>query len=144
MKRDHKYNIGNVTFYGSLAESAIGTTDEEWGYYKLVDSVSDQIAEYMEKNSISKSDLAKRLGTSRAFITKLLAGDTNMTLKTISKVLYHLDARPEIKIIPSDDNIRWFGVIQNKDVHHPTKSWGMDGEKPINVFTANIKQIVVA
>lgn len=122
MTRQHE--IGGVTFHGELAEAASSISREEWAYFDLVDSLSDQIAEYMEETGISKAELAKRMGTSRALVTKVLSGDSNMTLKTLSKILHHLGAKPEIKIIGDNDQVTWFKVLgKDKTATLQTPIW---------------------
>lgn len=106
-----QHTVGKVTFSGALAETAANITKEEWAYYDFVDNVSDQIAVFMEANDISKAGLAQKMGTSRAFVTKVLAGDANMTFKTFTKVLSHLEAKAEVKIVPITQEIAWFGLV---------------------------------
>lgn len=123
------FTLGDVTYYGPLAETAATISIEDMDYYKLIDNVSDQIADYMEKKNITKSELAHRMGTSRAFITKILSGDVNMTFKTLSRILHHLGAKPEMKIFSKNDAIRWLGVVVAKSSHKsiaknfPCQSW---------------------
>lgn len=49
--------------------------------------VTELICRLMKENGVSKADLARRLGKSKAYITTLLDGGTNMTLRTISDVM---------------------------------------------------------
>jgi len=41
----------------------------------------------VKEKGISKADLAKRIGKSKAYVTQLLDGSVNMTLRTLSDVL---------------------------------------------------------
>lgn len=95
-----KHTVGVVTYHGPLAEVAARTTPEMWAYYRLVDSVSDQIAEFMERGGITRTALAAKLGVSKANVTKILAGDANLTLKTLARVLTALDADITVDIRP--------------------------------------------
>ena len=54
----------------------------------------------MQKQGVSRSQLAERLGTSRAYVTKLLDGQENMTLKTIVRVANALDLKVDLKLRP--------------------------------------------
>ena len=49
--------------------------------------VTELISVVMEARGVSRSELATRLGKSRAFVTQLLDGRANMTLRTISDTL---------------------------------------------------------
>jgi transcriptional regulator with XRE-family HTH domain len=52
----------------------------------LILEVTEAIAEAMEEQDIDRSELARRLGKTRGYITQLLAGTANMTLKTVADV----------------------------------------------------------
>lgn len=54
--------------------------------------VTELICKLMERRNVSKSELARRIGKSKAYVTQLLDGRTNMTLRTISDVLFALDS----------------------------------------------------
>jgi transcriptional regulator with XRE-family HTH domain len=45
--------------------------------------VSDLIDSLMKKEGVKKAELAKRLGKSRAYVTKILQGNANFTLDTL-------------------------------------------------------------
>lgn len=135
-----QHEIDGVTFFGELAETASSINSEDWAYFNLVDSLSDQIAEYMEDTGVSKAELARRLGSSRAFVTKVLAGDANMTLKTFSKVLFHLGAKPEVKIIDQHVKVTWLEVTlpSNSFPTQALKSWYAKQSKPFMRRESNV------
>ena len=54
------------------------------------------IIRLMDEKGVSKAELARRLGRSRPYVTKLLNGSTNMTIRTIADVLFHLGYRLEV------------------------------------------------
>ncbi len=53
---------------------------------RLVMEITELICEVMERESVTRTELAVRLGKSRAYITKLLNGNTSITVKTIADV----------------------------------------------------------
>ena len=53
-------------------------------------------ARLMAAQNVSKADLARRLNKSRAWVTQLLSGKANMTVRTLAEVVYTLDA--EVKL----------------------------------------------
>jgi transcriptional regulator with XRE-family HTH domain len=59
--------------------------------------VTELISKLMERQNVSKSELARRLGKSKAYVTQLLGGRTNMTLRTISDVLFVLDSSLRVR-----------------------------------------------
>lgn len=62
----------------------------------LVAEASEIIARLMADQDVSKADLARKLKKSRAWVTQLLSGRTNMTVRTLAEVAYALDA--EVKL----------------------------------------------
>ncbi len=62
----------------------------------LVAEASESIARLMAEQNISKADLARRLGKSRSWVTQLLSGGSNMTIRTLAEVTFALDA--EVKL----------------------------------------------
>ena len=66
-------------------------TEFEFGQLAL--SVAEEIAKKMKEKQISKADLAKKLGTSRAYVTKILKGDANLSLKTLAKLQNALESK---------------------------------------------------
>jgi transcriptional regulator with XRE-family HTH domain len=106
--------IRNVRVSDEMAELLREVSEEEWAAFEYMQNVSDQIAEYMEKQGVSRAELARRLDTSKAFVTKVLRGDANMTMKTLVKVLHALDAAPQTRVAPKDDRVQWFGIVEGQ------------------------------
>lgn len=65
----------------------------------LVD-VTDQIASAMTARGLRAVDLAARLGVSRAYVSQLLNGRPNLTVRTLVDVAHALDQRVEISLRP--------------------------------------------
>jgi transcriptional regulator with XRE-family HTH domain len=59
--------------------------DEYWVEAAKID-FAVELNRAREAAEISKSELARRLGTSKAYITKVLRGDTNFTIETMVRV----------------------------------------------------------
>jgi plasmid maintenance system antidote protein VapI len=91
------------TLTGSLADAARAIPDEHWAYLKYQDSISDSIYAFMEEHDISKAELARALGTSRAYITKVLRGDANMTMQTFVSLLHAMGAKAVTRIVPAQE-----------------------------------------
>lgn len=67
---------------------------------RLVRSATERIGDAMEEAGISRADLARMLGTSRANVTALLSGERNMTLRTLADLAAVLGQRVEIALEP--------------------------------------------
>jgi hypothetical protein len=57
---------------------------------QLLFDATELISKLMEKEGVSRSDLAKRIGKSKAYVTQVLRGQSNMTLRTLSDLSYAL------------------------------------------------------
>lgn len=52
----------------------------------LILSVTERIAEVMEQKGVRQIDLAAAMNVSKARVSKILAGDTNITLRTLADI----------------------------------------------------------
>lgn len=66
----------------------------------LVAEASEVIARLMSEQKVNKADLARRLNKSRAWVTQLLSGKTNMTIRTLAEVAYALNAEVKLQALP--------------------------------------------
>jgi transcriptional regulator with XRE-family HTH domain len=66
----------------------------------LVAEAAEVIARLMAEQNVSKAGLARRLKKSRAWVTQLLSGKANMTVRTLAEVVYALDAEVKLHAQP--------------------------------------------
>lgn len=66
----------------------------------LIFDVSQLIWELLEDNKMSRAELARRLGTSKSYITKLLRGYSNLTLRSLADIFGAFDKEVIIKAAP--------------------------------------------
>ncbi len=67
----------------------------------------------MKKRNFSKKELADRLDTSQAYITKIFKGDANFTIATMTKLVNALDGKLHITVTPREEKVQqWFRVIE--------------------------------
>jgi transcriptional regulator with XRE-family HTH domain len=62
--------------------------------------VASSLARVARQQQISKADLAGKLGTSKAYITKVFRGDTNFTIETLVKLARAVDAKWVVELLP--------------------------------------------
>ena len=74
---------------------------EEAEAYAVKAIIAYKLKQEMEKNSISQTEMAERLGTSRAALHRLLdPKNASVTLLTLNKVATVLDQKLEITLSP--------------------------------------------
>jgi transcriptional regulator with XRE-family HTH domain len=82
-----------VTNYNKSLSEEITKTDEgmlTWQQERIIFEVTERICELMEAQEVSRAELASRLGTTKGYISQLLDGTANMTLRTLSDVFLRL------------------------------------------------------
>jgi predicted transcriptional regulator/antitoxin component HigA of HigAB toxin-antitoxin module len=66
----------------------------------VVAEASELIARLVAEQNVSKAGLARRLNKSRAWVTQLLSGKANMTVRTLAEVACALDAEVKLNAQP--------------------------------------------
>jgi transcriptional regulator with XRE-family HTH domain len=69
---------------------------------KLLVEATELLSELMEKKGVSRAQLAEKIGKSKAFVTQLLRGNHNMTLRTVADLFGALDHEVCLKSQPRD------------------------------------------
>jgi len=73
--------------------------DDYWAELAILE-VTEEVARRMEELGISRAELARRLGTSAAYVTKVLRGNANFTLATIAKLARALESEVRFRLSP--------------------------------------------
>lgn len=60
---------------------------------------ADQVNRSMEEQGITRAELARRLGTTPAYVTQVLRGDVNFTLATLLKLANAVGADLELHLV---------------------------------------------
>ena len=71
----------------------------------------EDIWQRMEEQKVSRAELARRLGTSRAYVTKLLGGNANFTLHTMTKVAMALGSTIHVHVADQRAVTRWIDEL---------------------------------
>lgn len=96
-----------IEYNGSLAEFISSTPEHELKFYDLVEHLTNQLYNAMERQGLNKADIASKLKQSRAAVTQTLSGETNFTLMTLAKYLTALDADLSFKVVPKSERVMW-------------------------------------
>ena len=86
-----------ITFKQMLAEAQ--RMPEYWEEGAVLD-FTEALYIAMEEQGVTRAELARRLGTSQAYITRVLSGNANFTLKTMSKLALALGLQLEVGLGP--------------------------------------------
>ena len=83
-------------------------------YYEegLFIDIAARVIDAMEARGITRSDLARRLDVSPAYITKILRGHANLSLESLAKLAFALDLKWECILIPKNAQV---GVLSLTD-----------------------------
>lgn len=74
----------------SLVEQFVAASSENHRLFlqeRAIYEVTEMIECEMEKQQVSRSELASRLGRTKGWVTQLLDGDANKTIRTVADVL---------------------------------------------------------
>ena len=73
-------------------------------------SIATRILGALEEQKITRVELARKLGVSPPYITKILRGYENMSIATLAKVAFALDLKWECILIPQQTDIGVFSL----------------------------------
>jgi transcriptional regulator with XRE-family HTH domain len=84
--------------------------DLEFRMEGLILDFTEKIVIKMQELNINRAELAKRLGVSKAFVTKLLNGNPNLTIKTMMSIADVLNCDLNLDLYPKGFEIKSFYV----------------------------------
>jgi len=67
---------------------------------KLLVEATELLAEVMEKKKMTRAELARAIGKSKAFVTQILRGNQNMTLRTLADLFGAIRHEVVIQALP--------------------------------------------
>jgi transcriptional regulator with XRE-family HTH domain len=91
--------------YQQMFDEALASP-EAWIDGPIVEFTED-LCRLMKEKGLSRADLAKKIGTSRAYVTKLLGGNANFTLATMVKLAFALDGAVHVHIADKQAVTHW-------------------------------------
>ena len=86
------------TPYGTLAKEASHKPEASW--FRAVIEFTQAVAKRMAALGVTRKQLAQRLDVHPSLITKVLRGDSNISVETIAKLSHALDCDFQIKMMP--------------------------------------------
>ena len=74
--------------------------EREFAKEELAFEATELIAELMEKKHVSKTELAQRIGKSKAYVTQVLSGSRNITMHTLAGLTFALGYKAKLAAAP--------------------------------------------
>ena len=94
---------------------------------ELILEVTEVLCGLLEEEKISRKELADRLGTSKGFVSQLLNGGRNLTLRTVADILHVLGYKVSIR--PYKEGIRG---ERSKKPARPKGAKKVEEAQPVN------------
>lgn len=73
-----------------------------WASRLAIDFAVD-LNRLMKRKGMKNADLAREIGTSNAYISRVMRGDANFTIETMVKLAMAVDGRVEIKVVDKNE-----------------------------------------
>ena len=85
---------------------------EDFLLEKLTLNIIEEIIEAMQLRKVDRAELARRLETSRAYVTKLFNTDINLTLRSLIKITRALGMEISVHLHEQKTQAIWFDVYK--------------------------------
>ena len=73
-------------------------------------SFTEELNRLAEIEGVSRAEIARRLGTSAAYVTKIFRGDVNFTIESMVKLARVIGARLHVHLALEGHQVRWFDL----------------------------------
>lgn len=84
------------------AQKAEFENDPDYWAEGLKLDFAEEVGRLMEEQNVSRAELARRLGTSPAYVTKILHWTANLTLASMSKIALAFGSRVHLSLAPKN------------------------------------------
>ena len=91
--------------FASLFEEAEQSV-EYWQQDATLD-FAEELFRLIEEGDVSRAELARRIGTSQAYVTQVLRAEANFTLSTMTRLALAVDHRVRIHLAPKHSTTVW-------------------------------------
>lgn len=112
--------------------------------YDIYNELFQAYEQKKEKEGLTKKEIAVRLNKDQAAITRWFNGNGNMTLETVSDLMWAMDHRPTFQAIEcneiEENNVSWHQVKcdQYDDMGKITSCFSLDDDEITNTASKNI------
>ena len=86
----------------------------EYRLETLTQTFSDELWLAMAARDLNEAQLARNAGVGRQFLTRIFRGKSNVTLKTMAKLVEAVGYRLYLHLAPAEMNCKWVHVVKNE------------------------------
>jgi transcriptional regulator with XRE-family HTH domain len=95
---------------------------------------SVELNRMFKRSGITQAELANKIDSSPAYVTKVFRGDTNFTIETMVKLASAVDGELHILITPKNVTAKWFNELtslssEQRDNDETAKQWAQLNKK---------------
>ncbi len=84
----------------------------------LITEVTEAIWKVMQETGVTKSELAQRIQKTKGYVSQVLSGSRNMTLRTLSDICFALGNRPVFNFGSALQENDWYEDAQQVKITH--------------------------
>ena len=89
---------------------------------ELILEVTETICDLLEIEKVSRKNLADRLGKTKGFVSQLLNGGRNLTLRTVADILHVLGYRASLTPFKESRKKQESHILQLRTTYSPPKN----------------------
>lgn len=97
-----------ITWYQELSDDLDFKIEEA----KIAFAV--ELSRQLDLEGIIRREFADNIGSSPAYITKVLRGESNLTIESMIKLSAAAKGELHIHVAPKNSSMRWFGIYVNQ------------------------------
>lgn len=87
--------------------------DDYW-IHDAIHEFTEGLCSLMSRRDVSKSELARRIDSSPAYITKVMRSNTNFTLASMVRLVRALGGQVKVKVCADEDWAEWVHVHSHR------------------------------
>ena len=81
-------------------------SSKEYWLSKIQIDLFNQVSSYLETNNINRSELAKRLGVTKGYISQVLNGDSDHRISKMVELSLAIGLIPDIRFRPLEEYLK--------------------------------------
>lgn len=95
-----------------------------WQELSILEFTED-LARLLKQKNMTQSELAKKIGKSAPYISKVMNGNANFTLKTMTKLARALDSVVHVHVAPESAHVHWLDehIVKYKPIHDEVEAF---------------------